>query len=436
MSWYINMQLNNLITAIKENFNDMSRSFVANGYYIKQIRDRELYVEMGYQDIWEFADKELGVSKSSVSRLMAINDKFSIDGNSPILLEEYKDFSSSKLSEMLTLSDNQLKKVKAETTVKEIREMKPKKDKPKEESTMVLQQAPKLIDDLDLSVGAYNALVRAGITTIDKLKEKADDDLAKLRNVGNTVLTEIKEKLEVATSQQEIPNPPYNPALLECNPINTFEQESNVVAEAEYKEVPELIYNGEDIFNDYLKSNGTSISELVDEVLFDIDTSDRNQFRKTQIRNKLISKLFRYTESFSNYVNKSSNKESNKYVATDQPELPILKNNDQRKEFIDAYETWPLWIDQPLTGERYYRYDLTDKVAMVVRVYKKHGWENHKESKDYKYSSEQYYLLGVKSEWSQKGPLYKADETRTFYECSTNKSTLVEYLKEFQRVVK
>ena len=32
----------------------------------------------------------------------------------------------------------------------------------------------------------------------------------------------------------------------------------------------------------------------------------------------------------------------------EQPELPILKNNDQRSEFLDAYETWPLWIELSL----------------------------------------------------------------------------------------
>lgn len=118
----------------------------------------------------------------------------------------------------------------------------------------------------------------------------------------------------------------------------------------------------------------------------------------------------------------------------EQPELPLLKNNDQRKEFIDAYEAWPVWIDQKETGERYYRYDLSHKVAMVVKVSWKHSWGNYKESKDYEYGAEQYYLLGVKSEWSANArSVYVEDETRTFYECSTNMTALVDYLKEFQK---
>jgi len=121
-------------------------------------------------------------------------------------------------------------------------------------------------------------------------------------------------------------------------------------------------------------------------------------------------------------------------VKQEQPELPILKNNDQRAAFVKDYLTWPIWIDTKETGERYYRYDLSDKVAMVVKVNWKHSWGNYKESNDYEYGAEQYYLLGVKSEWSANArSVYVEDETRTFYECSTNMTALVEYLKEFQK---
>jgi len=70
---------------------------------------------------------------------------------------------------------------------------------------------------------------------------------------------------------------------------------------------------------------------------------------------------------------------------------------------------------------------------MVVKVSWKHSWKSYKESKDYEYGAEQYYLLGVKSEWSTTRSVYVEDDTRTFYECSTNMTALVEYLKEFQK---
>ena len=127
------------------------------------------------------------------------------------------------------------------------------------------------------------------------------------------------------------------------------------------------------------------------------------------------------------------NNESEEPEEPEQPELPILKNNDQRAAFVDAYESWPLWIETEETGERYYRYDLSEKVAIVVKVYWKHSWESYKESKDYEYGAQQYYLLGVKSEWRSGKNVNVEDESRTFYECSTNRSALVEYLKNFQK---
>lgn len=52
------------------------------------------------------------------------------------------------------------------------------------------------IDDLELSVRAYNCLKRAGINTIADLLDKTLDDLGKVRNLGKKSIDEIKEKLE------------------------------------------------------------------------------------------------------------------------------------------------------------------------------------------------------------------------------------------------
>lgn len=40
------------------------------------------------------------------------------------------------------------------------------------------------IDDLDLSVRAYNCLKRAGILTIRDLVEKSENEMMKIRNLG------------------------------------------------------------------------------------------------------------------------------------------------------------------------------------------------------------------------------------------------------------
>ena len=52
------------------------------------------------------------------------------------------------------------------------------------------------IEELDLSVRSYNCLKRAGITTVQELADKSEDDMMKVRNLGKKSLKEVKEKLE------------------------------------------------------------------------------------------------------------------------------------------------------------------------------------------------------------------------------------------------
>ena len=52
------------------------------------------------------------------------------------------------------------------------------------------------IDDLDLSVRAYNCLKRAGILTIRDLVEKSENEMMKIRNLGKKSLKEVIDKIK------------------------------------------------------------------------------------------------------------------------------------------------------------------------------------------------------------------------------------------------
>ena len=106
-----------------------------------------------------------------------------------------------------------------------------------------------------------------------------------------------------------------------------------------------------------------------------------------------------------------------------QPELPILKNNDQRAAFVDDYDTWPIWIDTEETGERYYRYDLPD-ASLVVKVY------FHK-CFDYKAVSEKWEDR-FRDAWGDP-EYYLILDGKHFRDCRTNRNALIDYLKEIQK---
>lgn len=121
--WYENMTYQEAKDILREKLDYMKKNFIAAGYYMKYIRDHELFREDGYESIWEFAEDNYGIKKSTASRWMSMNDKFSQGGNSPVLAEEFRDFEKSQLQEMLYLDDKQIETVTPDMTVKEIREV-------------------------------------------------------------------------------------------------------------------------------------------------------------------------------------------------------------------------------------------------------------------------------------------------------------------------
>ena len=52
------------------------------------------------------------------------------------------------------------------------------------------------IDDLDLSVRAYNCLKRAGILTLRDLTDKSENEMMKIRNLGKKSLKEVMDKVK------------------------------------------------------------------------------------------------------------------------------------------------------------------------------------------------------------------------------------------------
>lgn len=53
----------------------------------------------------------------------------------------------------------------------------------------------KMIEDLELSVRSYNCLKRAGITTVEELVQKTEDEMMHMRNLGKKSLKEVKDKI-------------------------------------------------------------------------------------------------------------------------------------------------------------------------------------------------------------------------------------------------
>ncbi len=90
---------------LDQELNQTAEGFVRIGYLLKIARDTDILKESGYTTVAEFAKAEYGLDKTQVSRFIHINDKFSEDGYSDRLQENYQGFGFSKLSLMLLLPD-------------------------------------------------------------------------------------------------------------------------------------------------------------------------------------------------------------------------------------------------------------------------------------------------------------------------------------------
>ena len=111
-----------------------SEGFVRIGYLLKVARDTDILIGSGYKDYLDFANGEFGLDKSMVSRFIRINDRFSEEGNSDRLLEQYKGFGYAKLAIMLRIPEVITEELTPEYTKSEIQAIKNEIDEERSKS--------------------------------------------------------------------------------------------------------------------------------------------------------------------------------------------------------------------------------------------------------------------------------------------------------------
>lgn len=134
---YVQMSLDEWMQikdSIRKELNNQRHSFVRTGYFLRKIRDEKLYEQDGYKSLTEFAKEEFNLGASYVSRMISINEKFSLDGYSQQMDPRFEDYKQGALTEMLGLPDSDLQMVTASTSREDIRELKRFNSQPQDES--------------------------------------------------------------------------------------------------------------------------------------------------------------------------------------------------------------------------------------------------------------------------------------------------------------
>lgn len=183
-----------------------SESFVRIGYLLKVARDTAILQGTEYEGNYvKFAEAEFGLEKTQVSRFIRINDKFSVNGNSPELIEQYKGFGTRKLGIMLLLPDSLTEELTPDFTVEDIEEI--RNEVKEEDSITPLEQYAETIENEsypNMAADHYEESMLSG-AIYSILEERADlfeqiclnrDDIVKIMAPvkEQTYITRIKGK--------------------------------------------------------------------------------------------------------------------------------------------------------------------------------------------------------------------------------------------------
>lgn len=147
--WYLNIDYREAKEIIRNKLQGMTQNFIGIGFYLRQIKESEGFRKDGYESIYEFAEDQYGIKRSTAIRWMQMNEKFSQGGYSPFLDSGYKDFGKSQLQEMLYLDSEQLEEVTPEMTVREIREIRTPDLEPEEQlpGQMSVEDFPEVLPE-------------------------------------------------------------------------------------------------------------------------------------------------------------------------------------------------------------------------------------------------------------------------------------------------
>lgn len=559
---------------IRNGLKDAAQSVITVGYYLKAVRDNELFRSAGYETIWDYAWGEYGFSKGTASRYMKRNDRFSIGGNSPIIADEFRAFNRSQLQEMLSLDAEQMSMVTPDMTVREIRELRRPKEIPYFEipGQLSLSDFPELGEAEMEDSAVENSAPTETMTSTTAFTVSAEDLIGdpeeKLSAYGfpkrvypaDSLLTtpgckgdngrgydcfnchlecEIRQEYcrcvdatcgfpfpcqMVDTGKREILEKKIGercqfidlnladhaagdgspiPCCKDCETPCEYACENSgkrvatsqqsVAADAQQEtagnaaekqqDIPEkpktekCIYDGisrctlpeEDKEKEgtgkdcahhccwnCVKRDGCNIECYAsskrktlddDEVTAEDGENAEQPAEPIEFDRKTLEDMIRnaqevldqmcdcwvenqpYTYAKYNMMIQAyklllkEHDESDQKLdpVEQQPELPLLKNDKQRAEFIDAYEEWPLWIDNQETGEKYYRYELPDGTSFVVKTY-------HSMLYDYKAGTGMRYKEGY-----GRNEQYILEPGKFFRDCSANRSAMIEKLKELQK---
>lgn len=150
---------------------------------------------------------------------------------------------------------------------------------------------------------------------------------------------------------------------------------------------------------------------------------------RTLLKYQLIAGGLRVIKNLVRDCLDDENKDDGKYVMEQLP-LPVMRNNDQRKEWLRNYKAWGLWYTDEHIGVRYYKYDFANGARLITEEYDRDTVHSQWVSD----RTESYYMHLIGGpEPERKSGIPKWTQHGRYNKFPNSESELVEFLKEVQR---
>lgn len=441
---------------------DVKNGIVVAGYALRAIRNEKLWKEHGYANFDAFMEICYQKDKSWASNCIRVYEQFGeLSGpeQTPKLKERYQEYSAGGLIEMLSMPEELREQVTADMPVREIREL---KREARKVATSELETDPEG-EQLEGQLEIYD---------FPEFMPEPEENLQeepgwkKQEPAENNVINimDLVDELAETDCLDEEPAAGRQPERASGSEMVQGQQE-NIEGELEERHWPKTCIAGWSKYGNCVCCGAggveccASCQELcnsrcgwIPEETEEEDAEGQQEQRKISVEGlleKYEKELAGMQEVFQDVpkeqwplaIDKTrilatalrllaeqerKRQEEPESLGKAQTELPKMKNNDQRKEWLRNYQDWGLWYEDDHIGVRYYKYEFDNGAQLIAEEYPAAG----------KRDFTTYYLHLVGGPEPPKHPSYgcpRWSRHERYNKHPDSETELVEFLKAVQR---
>ncbi|MBD5519644.1 MAG: hypothetical protein HDR03_00145 [Lachnospiraceae bacterium] len=215
---------------IKEQMRNIQNSFITIGFQLHWIRENKMYRVLDYRNVYEYAEKEYGIKKTTCSNIISIIENYAERDAAGNVVESiadcYRNYSASQLVAMLGMDDKTKQQVTPDMSVRAINRMRKDGDKTEPDTASVadaenLQKTDTAAERTTAVAAAKGTAEAAERKADDKQdvenKDPVHDEKAKTTDVNQSAAAETAtsgDNTPKADAQDEVPTEEKNDRTL------------------------------------------------------------------------------------------------------------------------------------------------------------------------------------------------------------------------------